>query len=140
MAELVFYEKPGCIGNGMQKSLLSSQGIKYQVRDLLSQPWSAEALRAFFGDKPVSEWFNTSAPQVKSGEIPVDKLSEDEALATMLQEPILIRRPLMELGDIRQSGFVPGPVIDALQVELDPKQNLQDCPMDATQPVCEDSG
>ncbi len=140
MIELVFYEKPGCIGNGMQKSLLSSQGVKYKVRDLLSQPWTAEALRPFFGDKPVAEWFNTSAPQVKSGEIPVDQLSETEALETMLQSPILIRRPLMELGEIRQSGFVPGPVIEALQVELDPQENLQDCPMDATQPVCEDSG
>jgi hypothetical protein len=45
----------------------------------------------------------------------------------------------MELGEIRQSGFVPGPVIEALEVELDPKENLQDCRMDATQPVCEDS-
>jgi nitrogenase-associated protein len=103
MTELVFYEKPGCIGNGMQKSLLSSQGVKYKVRDLLSQPWTAEGLRPFFGDKPVSEWFNASAPQVKSGEIPVDDLSEEEALETMLLEPILIRRPLMELGDIRVS-------------------------------------
>ena len=140
MTELVFYEKPGCVGNGMQKSLLRSQGIVFQVRDLLSHPWTAESLRAFFGDKPVSEWFNSSAPQVKSGEVPLLHLGEEEALAMMLQEPILIRRPLMALGDIRQSGFNPGPVSEALQVQLDPGDNLQDCPMDADQPVCEDSG
>ena len=140
MAELLFYEKPGCVGNGMQKSVLTRQGVSFQVRDLLSHPWTAESLRPFFGDKTVSEWFNSSAPQVKSGEIPVDKLSQQEALELMLQEPILIRRPLMALGEIRQSGFGPGPVIEALQVELDPEQNLQDCPMDATLPVCEDSG
>lgn len=140
MSELVFYEKPGCVGNGMQKSLLISQGVSYQVRDLLTQPWTAESLRGFFGDKPVSEWFNNSAPQVKSGEIPVLNLSADEALELMLQQPILIRRPLLALGEIRQSGFVPGPVIEALGVELDPTDNLQDCPMDSSQPVCEDSG
>ncbi len=140
MTDLVFYEKPGCVGNGLQKSLLSRQGVRYQVRDLLSHPWTADSLRAFFGHKPVAEWFNSSAPQVKSGEIPVQSLSEEEALTLMLREPILIRRPLMALGEIRQSGFIPGPVIDALQIELDPKENLQDCPMDASQPVCEDSG
>ena len=140
MSELVFYEKPGCIGNGMQKSLLSSQGVRYQVRDLLAHSWTADSLRVFFGDKPVSEWFNNSAPQVKSGEIALQNLSEREALDLMLQEPILIRRPLLALGEIRQSGFVPGPVIDALGVELDPDENLQDCPMDSNQPVCEDAG
>jgi nitrogenase-associated protein len=140
ISELLFYEKPGCVGNGMQKSLLSRQGVSYQVRDLLSHPWRAEALRAFFGDKPVREWFNSSAPRVKSGEIPLQSLSEQEALDLMLADPILIRRPLLALGEIRQSGFVPGPVIDALQIELDPTENLQDCPMDASQPVCEDSG
>jgi hypothetical protein len=31
-------------------------------------------------------------------------------------------------------------VLEALQVVLDPAKNLQDCPMDATQPVCEDLG
>jgi nitrogenase-associated protein len=140
MTELVFYEKPGCVGNGMQKSLLRSQGVGFEVRDLLTQPWTADSLRPFFGGKPVSEWFNSSAPRVKSGEIPIQRLSAEEALELMLQEPILIRRPLMALGEIRQSGFVPGPVIEALQVQLDPSENLQDCPMDASQPVCEDSG
>jgi nitrogenase-associated protein len=139
MADLVFYEKLGCVGNGMQKALLRSQGVAFEVRDLLSHPWTADTLRGFFGQMPVAEWFNISAPQVKSGEIPVTSLTEQEALVLMLQEPILIRRPLMELGAIRQSGFVPGPVLEALQVRLDPGENLQDCPMDLTQPFCEDS-
>lgn len=138
MDELVFYEKPGCVGNGMQKSLLHRQGIAFQVRDLLSHPWTAEALRAYFGAEPVTQWFNNSAPRVKSGEIAIDAVTQAEALELMLQDPILIRRPLLELGEIKQSGFVPGPVLAALQVNLDPSENLQDCPMDASQPVCED--
>ncbi len=140
MSELVFYEKPGCIGNGMQKSLLRSQGISFVVRDLLSYPWTAASLRNYFGTSPVTEWFNSSAPAVKSGEIAIGSLSEAEALALMLQDPILIKRPLLEFGDLKQSGFIAGPVLDALEVDLDPEENLQDCPMDASQPVCEDSG
>ncbi len=140
MSELVFYEKPGCIGNGMQKSLLRNQGIAFVVRDLLSHPWTAASLRDYFGTSPVNEWFNSSAPAVKSGEIAIGALSEAEALALMLQDPILIKRPLLEFGDLKQSGFIAGPVLDALEVDLDPEENLQDCPMDASQPVCEDSG
>jgi nitrogenase-associated protein len=140
MSELVFYEKPGCIGNGMQKSLLRSQGISFQVRDLLSHPWTAASLRDYFGTSAVTEWFNSSAPAIKSGEIAIGSLSEAEALALMLQDPILIKRPLLEFGDLKQSGFIAGPVLDALEVNLDPEENLQDCPMDASQPVCEDPG
>ncbi|MEJ2694079.1 MAG: ArsC/Spx/MgsR family protein [Candidatus Thiodiazotropha sp.] len=135
-AELVFYEKPGCVGNGMQKSLLRSLGIRFEVRDLLSHPWTAELLRAYFGKTPVTEWFNNSAPSVKSGEIAIDSLTEAQALDLMLLDPILIRRPLLELGSLMQSGFVAGPVLDALGVELDASQNLQDCPMDAAQADC----
>jgi nitrogenase-associated protein len=140
MDELVFYEKPDCVGNGMQKSLLSRQGVRYTVRDLLTHPWTEETLRPYFGGKPVAEWFNSSAPRVKSGEIPISRLSEREALAMMLEEPILICRPLLELGGIRQSGFLPGPVLDALGIRLEPEANLQDCPMGTAQPVCEDPG
>lgn len=135
-AELVFYEKPGCVGNGMQQSLLRSQGISFEVRDLLSHPWTADLLRAYFGKMPVTEWFNNSAPRVKSGEIAIGRLSEAEALDLMLQDPILIRRPLMDLGLLKQSGFVAGPVLDALGVELDASHNLQDCPMETAQADC----
>jgi nitrogenase-associated protein len=140
MTDLVFYEKPGCVGNGMQKSLLQRQGIRFEVRDLLSQSWSAASLRPFFLDMPVANWFNGSAPKVKSGEIPILKLSEADALEMMIDDPILIRRPLLELGSLRQSGFVAGPVLDALSVTLDETENLQDCPMETTEQICEAPG
>ena len=120
----------------MQKSLLRSQGIRFEVRDLLSHPWTADLLRTYFGDSPVSEWFNNSAPSVKSGEIAIDGLTETEALELMLRNPMLIRRPLLDLGQLKQAGFVAGPVLDALGVELDASQNLQDCPMDTAQTDC----
>lgn len=140
MADLVFYEKPGCVGNGMQKSLLRSQGVRFEVRDLLSEPWSAASLRLFFSGLPVAAWFNASAPRVKSGAIPIRTLSETEALDLMIDDPILIRRPLLELGSLRQSGFVAGPVLDALGVTLDASDNLQDCPMDTSAQICEAPG
>lgn len=139
MNELVFYEKPGCLGNRQQQALLLSLGHRLEVRDLLSEHWTAERLRPFFSDRPVAEWFNLSAPRIKSGELDIQRLDEPQALALMLEEPLLICRPLLQRGELRQAGFVPGPVLDALGVTLAPGEDLQSCPQDATEPQCGES-
>ncbi|MET0089868.1 MAG: ArsC/Spx/MgsR family protein [Candidatus Thiodiazotropha sp.] len=128
MSELVFFEKPGCVGNNRQKAILREYGITFEVRDLLTTQWTANTLRTFFSDTPVSQWFNDSAPRVKSGEIPIDQMDEASALLLMVDDPILIRRPLMACDGLKQSGFVPGPVLDHLGIRLDAEQDLQSCP------------
>lgn len=105
MAVVDFYEKPGCLGNAMQKRALTEAGHRLRVHDLLSEPWTAERLRGFFGSRPVSAWFNLSAPQIKSGAVDPERLSEEAALALLLAEPLLIRRPLLQSGDRREAGF-----------------------------------
>jgi nitrogenase-associated protein len=105
MAHVVFYEKPGCGGNKRQKALLEEAGHTVEARDLLTAPWTADALRAFFGDLPPAQWFNRAAPAIKNGEIDPDAQSAEQALALMLTQPLLIRRPLMQVGDARMCGF-----------------------------------
>ncbi len=136
MNRLWFYEKPGCVGNQNQQALLRTRGVQPAVRNLLSQPWTAETLRPFFGNKPVVEWFNPSAPAVKSGAIKIATLSARQALNLMLVEPLLIRRPLLQYGQLRQSGFVNGPVLAALGIVLDDPSDLSACPMDGDAPDC----
>lgn len=105
MARVIFYEKPGCKGGTRQKVLLTAAGHEVVPQSLLAEPWTAERLRSFFGDRPVAEWFNKSAPRVKSGEVVPEKLDADTALSLMLQDPLLIRRPLIQVGDRREVGF-----------------------------------
>ncbi len=107
MPHIVFWEKPGCAGNARQKALLQASGHTLDVRNLLSEPWTEERLREFFGARPVSEWINRSSPRVKSGEVQPESLDERGALALMLADPLLIRRPLMEAGGHREAGFEP---------------------------------
>lgn len=104
---VTFWEKPGCKGNARQKALLLASGYKLNVKSLPDEAWTAERLTGFFGAKPVAEWFNRSSPRVKSGEITPESLSEKEALALMVVDPLLIRRPLMEFDGKRCSGFEP---------------------------------
>ncbi len=93
MANVIFYEKPGCAGNARQKALLLASGHTVDARNLLAEPWSVSSLRPYFGEKPVQEWFNKESPRVKSGEIDVDKVTPQTALVTMIIDPTLIRRP-----------------------------------------------
>ncbi|OCQ99723.1 hypothetical protein BCD67_15050 [Oscillatoriales cyanobacterium USR001] len=105
MANVIFYEKPGCINNTKQKALLLEAGHQVDARSLLTTPWTPETLRPFFGCLPVAQWFNPTAPRVKSGEILPSELDEETALALMIAEPILIRRPLIQVDDIFKVGF-----------------------------------
>lgn len=116
MAYIVFYEKPGCGTNARQKKALEAAGHTLDVRNLLTEPWTAERLRAFFGPTPVAAWFNPAAPQVKSGAVDPAKVTAQTAVAMMLKDPLLIRRPLVEAEGLRCAGFDRAPVIDLLPV------------------------
>lgn len=105
MANVIFYEKPGCGGNARQKALLIASGHAVDVRNLLTEPWTVSSLRQFFEGKPLREWFNAASPRVKRGEIKPDQLTPEAALAMMLEDPLLIRRPLMQVGNRREAGF-----------------------------------
>jgi len=105
MATIVFYEKPGCGNNTKQKVWLAASGHTVLAKNLLTEKWSAERLRPFFGELPVAQWFNPSAPRVKSGEVNPAAQNEQTALDLMMAEPLLIRRPLMDVEGELRVGF-----------------------------------
>lgn len=144
MSEVLFFEKPGCVGNSRQKALLASLGHRLDVRSILSEPWTAERLRPFFCSRPVADWFNPTAPRVRDGEVDPETLDESQALALMTADPLLIRRPLIEVDvegaevPLRGCGFAPGPLLDALGVKLGADEDLQSCAKGGDAPACPD--
>ena len=107
MVEIIFYEKPGCINNSQQKKLLRQAGHTVVAKSLLSEDWSKESqqLLDFFAEKQISDWFNPSAPMIKQGLINPLQIDPQQAIKIMLAEPILIRRPLIQIGNKKISGF-----------------------------------
>ena len=110
MAHLIFFEKPGCSGNARQKALLVAAGHSLEVRDLLGTAWTADSLRPYFGQSPVSEWFNPRAPEIRDGLLNPASLDEASALAAMIARPILIRRPLIRFNEECHAGFDPAAI------------------------------
>ena len=143
MATVVFYEKPGCINNTKQKQLLEQVGHRVEARNLLTETWDAARLLMFFRDLPVAEWFNRSAPRVKSGEIIPEQVGAKEALALMVADPLLIRRPLMQVGNACRTGFDINAVRDWIGLGpalTPPAQNLEKCPRDHHAGACGEPG
>ena len=105
MAEVIFYEKAGCAANARQKALLVASGHQLVVRDLRGQFWSNVRLLEFLAGLPVAQWFNPAAPAIKEGTIVPHQLDEPSALALLRHDPLLIRRPLLQVGEERRVGF-----------------------------------
>jgi len=139
MVTIIFYEKPGCTNNTKQKALLKAAGHTVEAHNLLTEAWTMETLRPFFGDLPVADWFNYSAPPIKSGEIIPAQLDAQTALNLMIQNPLLIRRPLLQVGERREFGFDQNKIATWIGLEATDEsqqhirdqliqQDLQSCP------------
>lgn len=107
MSDVIFYGLTNCPANAKQKQQLKAAGHSLDERDLAVEAWTASSLRPFFGERPVDEWFNRRAAAVKGGAVDPSTLDEAAALAAMIADPDLIRRPLIQVGDRREAGFDP---------------------------------
>ncbi len=129
MATVVFYEKPGCGNNTKQKVWLAASGHTVLAKNLLAEKWTAQRLRAFFDGMPVKQWFNMAAPRVKSGEIDPAMFDAQAALELRLQEPLFIRRPLLEVDGECRAGFDPEAVRAWIGLnEAKPDGDIEACP------------
>lgn len=144
MSIVTFYEKPGCATNARQQQLLRTAGHQVVARNLLTEPWTAVRLREFFAALPIESWFNRAAPRIKSGEIDPTQLTPEAALGLMLAEPLLIKRPLIEIADIRFVGFDPkrlqaANVLPERDPNRDMDRDMEACSHRGLEPKCPNS-
>lgn len=124
---VLFYEKTGCAGNTQQKLLLKEHGIEFEVRSMLDTTWSIEQLKPFFEGLEVCEMINPFAPAVKNKKINIEKLSKQEALELMIKEPILIKRPLLQINERFFCGFDIIALNKALNIQMATPENINSC-------------
>lgn len=141
MTVVHFYEKPGCLTNAKQKQWLASAGLLLIVHDLLQEPWqeNRQKLRTFFGTLPVKEWFNPNAPDIKIGLVKPEQLNEEQAIELMVSQPILIRRPLLEIENKRYAGFDSDRLnaIHDLSIKRQDLRNIKSCSKPAHREACQ---
>ena len=114
MATIQFYQKPGCATNARQKRMLEAAGHTVIARSLLTEPWTAERLRGFFGSRRSRRGSIPPLPASSPARSILRRLDAASALALMLDDPLLIRRPLVEADGQRCAGFDREPVTSLL--------------------------
>lgn len=105
MATVIFYEKPDCINGEKQKAILHRAGHELHCVNILTHPWNEENLLPFVAGKTPVSMMNATAPALKTGLIDPSLLSSEEAMSLMIQDPILIKRPLINVDDLCIQGF-----------------------------------
>lgn len=122
-----FYEKAGCSGNAKQKELLKSHNISFSVKSLLDTSWTVKTLSEFFKGLEVIDIFNPFAPQIRDKEIDINTLSKDEAINLMIKNPILIKRPLLDINGVKICGFDIEKINELLNTNIDTNKKLNTC-------------
>lgn len=102
---LEFFGKSVCRTNIRQRKILKQSGVAFIEHDLLKTLWTESDLLPFLQAMPVKDWFNKTAPRVKSGEVDIDRISVSDALTELCHDPVLIRRPLLRFGRWHGCGF-----------------------------------
>ncbi|WP_027854772.1 ArsC/Spx/MgsR family protein [Marinobacterium litorale] len=139
MVQVVFYEKPGCINNRKQKKLLEEAGHSLDARNLLKADWTPQSLRPFLGDE-ITGWINKSHPGVKSGEVSLDYSQPEAVLAQMCADPLLIRRPLMDIDGQCLQGFEADRIDQMIGLTRLPQEDIESCPKSHSRDGCRMEG
>ena len=64
-------------------------------RDFFAEPFTVDELRTLLGGTPTRDIFAARSPIVKKLGLELDVLSDDELLKLIVEEPRLIRRPIV---------------------------------------------
>ena len=77
-------------------------GYEVEERDYFKEPFTEGELRdlvAEVGEPGVSAMFASRSPSLKKMGLTAAELSDDRKVSLMLEEPRLVRRPIVRLGD-----------------------------------------
>ena len=81
------------------KAELSQKGITLDERDFFAQRFDERELRALIGERSVADYFSFNSPSYKKLGLSREDLSDDQLLRMMVEEPRMVRRPLIRIGD-----------------------------------------
>ena len=106
---MLFLCYPKCSTCQKAKAWLEERGISYDLRDIKQNNPTVEELTAWYRKSglPLKKFFNTSGLQYKALGLK-DKLtamSEDEQLALLATDGMLVKRPLLVGEDLVLTGF-----------------------------------
>ena len=118
MASMKVFHYAGCSTCRKARKWLDGQGLDYELVDIVEAPPSARTLQAALkrSGLPLKKFFNTSGQSYRSGGFKerLPEMSEAEAIAALVADGKLIKRPLLLTDDAVLVGFNEKAWADAL--------------------------
>ena len=115
---MLFLCYPKCTTCQKAKAWLDAQGVSYTLRDIKLDNPTAEELRAWWQTSglPLKKFFNTSGQLYKQLALKdrLPAMSEDEQLALLASDGMLVKRPLLIGRDFVLAGFKEAEWVSAL--------------------------
>lgn len=106
---MLFIYYPKCTTCQKAKKWLDAQGVSYDVRHIAEENPTAEELAEWhrLSGLPLKKFFNTSGLKYKELNLKerLPHMSEEEQLALLATDGMLVKRPILVNGDTVLVGF-----------------------------------
>tara|TARA_B100001013_G_C24202115_1_gene281768 strand:+ start:108 stop:416 length:309 start_codon:yes stop_codon:yes gene_type:complete len=80
------------------RAWLLQNHVQFEERDFFEDPFSKQDLIDILGKESPSKLFSWRSPSFKKLGLKQDSISEDKLISLMIEEPRLIRRPIIIIG------------------------------------------
>ena len=91
------------------------KNVEINYRDFFKTPFTRAEIEALLQGQPASVMFSFRSPAFKALGLDQEKLTDDDLINLMLQEPRLIRRPVAKIGEKVYFGADSKMLADILQ-------------------------
>jgi|SRR5690554_4102951 len=110
------YHNPRCSKSRATLALLEERGVELEVVEYLKTPPDAERLKALLAKLGIraADLIRKNEQEWKDSGLDAGA-SEDELIALMVRHPILIERPIVEVGERARIGRPPERVLELFE-------------------------
>ena len=100
-----FYQKSTCGQCRKAKEVLQHMGLNLDIRDLIREPLNRNELTDLIGSTDIREFLNPTNSLFKQRRMSSTPPTKSEAIRLMMEDPNLIRRPIIIKGKRKVFGF-----------------------------------
>jgi len=111
---VTMYHNPRCNTSRRTLALLRDKGVKPQIIEYLKTPYTAPQLKQLLRQLKLPASRLLRKKEAAAAGIDPSKLSEDELIAAMVENPIIVERPIVVSGTKAALGRPPEAVLSVL--------------------------
>jgi arsenate reductase len=111
---VTMYHNPRCNTSRRTLALLREKGVEPEIVEYLKTPYTAAQLKQLLGQLKMPAGRLLRKKEAAVAGIDPSKLSEDQLIAAMVKNPIIVERPIVVSGNKAALGRPPEAVLSLL--------------------------